>query len=31
MSILDNTYDQVKGSDSSGAMTPTILDCTVGA
>jgi hypothetical protein len=30
MSVLDNSYDQVKGSDSSGAMTPTILDCTVG-
>jgi len=31
MGLLDNSYDQVKGSDSSGSMTATVLDCTVGA
>lgn len=30
MSILENTYDDVKGSDSSGSMTATVLECTVG-
>jgi hypothetical protein len=30
MSMLDNNYESVKGTDSSGAMTATVLDCTVG-
>lgn len=29
MSILDNSYDDVKGADSSGGMYPRVLDCVI--
>jgi hypothetical protein len=29
MSILDKSYDDYKGSDQRGAMTPTVLDCVI--
>jgi hypothetical protein len=30
LSVLDKTYDDIKGVDSRGGMNPTILDCTIG-